>query len=969
MHARRLASLLVLAAFPTAALAARQPAAVPPSELSASAVSRLDPQRQAALDRSPTWASFQSRHGAWRTLWNERTATPHLAIGPAIALTAAPRDAESVDRSLRAFMTANAALLGGQHALRTVRVSRAGRVWYASYRREVHGIPVLFEDWEFRVSEEGRLMAFGVDAHPFPAGIQATPALDAHAAREAARAALKLMPDSPVLGGETLWWLPDERPGGSDHRLVREVRARTANPPGSWIVLVDAITGAIAWRHDRVRYQVSGTASGTVHLDLPTGVPASRPFVRQWVDVNGFAIHTDAAGAYSSFASGAVTVSAAIQGLFCDVNRSDAPDAMFSVPTTAPATVNIHWEDTNSHAAERDGYYHVNVAHAHYKTLDPAFTGNDYPMPCQVNIPQVCNAFWDGTGINFYTAGGGCPNTATMPDVVYHEYGHGVNDNLYIQLGSSFGMINSSLHEGFADILAAFIQDSPEAGKGFTGPGTLLRTLDNTNRWPEDSHPDPHVTGLILGGAFWDLRQELGLALAQRLSHFAKYGLPDDGNAGVAMSEVFVQTLVADDDDGNLNNGTPHDEAIVAAFNAHGIGTGNFLAIGHNALDDQFSSGPYQVIASIQYSGPIGAVDPTSPQVHYSVNGGPYGTLPMTSLGFSEYGASIPAPTGTIVRYYITVSDTYGQQRSHPLDPSSKPHLFLAGATSSFQIWDHESDAGWTSGLPTDDATTGQWEWDEPDGSFIGGQPVQPDNDHTSYGMFCYFTQNPFIDISPGAHDVDDGRTTLTTGMFDVTLAGPYPLIEYWRWYTNHLGASPGGDPWRVEISNDGGDSWTPVENTTTSDNSWRRVVFFVHDFLTPTTQMMLRFIAEDVDPPSLVEAAVDDTRVLAFNSGVTSAAPGQTQGLALAAPSPNPSGAWTKLRFTLSEVAEAKLSIYDLSGRRVRMLWAGRRGPGSHTAVWDGRDHAGQPVASGLYLARLEALGQERTQRIVRTR
>src|SRR5262249_55200980 len=156
---------------------------------------------------------------------------------------------------------------------------------------------------------------------------------------------------------------------------------------------------------------------------------------------------------------------------------------------------------------------------------------------------------WDGAGVNFFAAGGGCPNTATMPDVVYHEYGHAVNDNLYIQAGSPLGMQNSTLHEATADVNAAFIQDRPDLGKGFYGPGTVLRSLHNSKRWPEDNGNDAHITCLILGGALWDLRQAVGLDVARRLAHYAEYGRPDDLDDGMAMYEFFVETLVADDDD------------------------------------------------------------------------------------------------------------------------------------------------------------------------------------------------------------------------------------------------------------------------------------------------------------------------------------------------------------------------------------------------------------------------------------
>ena len=96
-------------------------------------------------------------------------------------------------------------------------------------------------------------------------------------------------------------------------------------------------------------------------------------------------------------------------------------------------------------------------------------------------------------------------------------------------------------------------------GKGFFGPGTVLRELANTLRWPQDAsgdrarHRHDHrrrVLGSAAHGA--------GSRSPRMLSHFAKYGTPDDPDDGVAMNEFFVETLVADDDDANLGNGTPH---------------------------------------------------------------------------------------------------------------------------------------------------------------------------------------------------------------------------------------------------------------------------------------------------------------------------------------------------------------------------------------------------------------------------
>jgi flagellar hook assembly protein FlgD len=58
---------------------------------------------------------------------------------------------------------------------------------------------------------------------------------------------------------------------------------------------------------------------------------------------------------------------------------------------------------------------------------------------------------------------------------------------------------------------------------------------------------------------------------------------------------------------------------------------------------------------------------------------------------------------------------------------------------------------------------------------------------------------------------------------------------------------------------------------------------------------------------------------------------------------------------------------VFDVGGRLVRELWAGERAAGRHELTWDGRDAAGRAVASGVYLARVSASGEERTARIVR--
>ena len=48
------------------------------------------------------------------------------------------------------------------------------------------------------------------------------------------------------------------------------------------------------------------------------------------------------------------------------------------------------------------------------------------------------------------------------------------------------------------------------------------------------------------------------------------------------------------------------------------------------------------------------------------------------------------------------------------------------------------------------------------------------------------------------------------------------------------------------------------------------------------------------------------------------------------------------------AEEQPIRLSLYDVGGRKVRLLAVGSRSAGTHTLRWDGRDQAGRNVAAG---------------------
>jgi hypothetical protein len=70
----------------------------------------------------------------------------------------------------------------------------------------------------------------------------------------------------------------------------------------------------------------------------------------------------------------------------------------------------------------------------------------------------------------------------------------------------------------------------------------------------------------------------------------------------------------------------------------------------------------------------------------------------------------------------------------------------------------------------------------------------------------------------------------------------------------------------------------------------------------------------------------------------------------------PNPMAGAGRVLFRLASAQRARLTLHDVSGRRVATLLDGEVPAGSHEVEWDGRGAEGRPVAPGVYFARLEA-------------
>tara|TARA_B100002052_G_scaffold286853_1_gene301176 strand:+ start:405 stop:2780 length:2376 start_codon:yes stop_codon:yes gene_type:complete len=246
------------------------------------------------------------------------------------------------------------------------------------------------------------------------------------------------------------------------------------------------------------------------------------------------------------------------------------------------------------------------------------------------------------------------------------------------------------------------------------------------------------------------------------------------------------------------------------------------------------------------------------------------------SIDFGEinFDISNSALEGSIEEIIINVYDENNESTSNSIS-------LLIGDPDIFVFQDFENIDNWIVGDTNDTATAGIWERAVPNPTYDdNGVIIQPDFDHTPTGQFCYVTGNNVSNNSSefGFGDVDGGKTTLITPNYNLSDYST-AVISYWRWFVNNAagGANPGNDVWRVDMSNDGGLSWTSLELTDQNSNQWTRHQFILNnDDVELTNLMRFRFIAEDISYPgdngsggSIIEAALDDFKILVFDDAL----------------------------------------------------------------------------------------------------
>jgi len=865
-------------------------------------------------------ANWRAEHGdSWRLLSNPRTGTLEMLFGGNAVSPVEPNTSEPVEWfSLARYWVEQTYQMHGIESDQLVeerfRFMPLGQVNSTDkitvrFEQVVNGVPV--EDGAVNVlfDMSGRLLSVHCTAAATLTSPSGKPTTGAGFAALVAARAFKdefgLQPNQ--MGDSRLVHAHSERGEVKSWDLAWEIDATFDNgvdQPIGRRYSIDATGRNVIKSENTIHnFDVFGTvranATPGLSADRSANPPTPIAMPRTRITSSAGTVETDRDGNFTiTGVNTPLDLTVDYFGEFTNINNDTGADYSITFQGVQPNQQNdllMNPNPTQPLTSQANTQLHLNVLRDFIRDTFPTDPTADFRATANVNLNSSCNAFFNGSSTNYYLAGGGCNNTA-FSTVVAHEQGHWLN----VRYGTGNG--NDGMGEGNADVFAMYCYDDSVVGRFFTTGGGSVRNGNNTRQFCGDNnggcYNGVHANGEVWMGAAWKVRQALksgplGTAAGSLQANSLFLGWLNSYNQTQIRSIIESQWLTLDDDDGNINNGTPNYAQIDGGFTQQGfpgvalqlISINDVTALG----DTPDEAGPYVVEADIvsNFGGAL-----TGAELRYRVNGtGGFTAIPMSNTVGDTFAAGIPGQLSpSRVEYYVNATESTGTSKSFPEGGESSPLVFRVGEISPIIVTEFEAGAdGFVGGAPGDTATTGQWTLGNPIGT-----AAQSEDDHSPVGTNCWFTGQGSPGGSVGENDVDGGITTLLSPLFNADGLNSVE-VSYWRWYSNTAGASPNADIFEVEVSADGGASWVDVESVgptgAGTDGGWIQASFDLSSIVTPTASMQLRFIASDLGSGSIVEAAIDDIEIVGLGSSIPDP-------VRYCAANPNSTGLTTRIDF-----------------------------------------------------------------------
>ena len=695
------------------------------------------------------------------------------------------------------------------------------------FLQHVNSVPVLGGAVNVLFTPGGQLLSVQTTAMPDVADMVTDAAVGADSAVRQALAAFDAetgLPGTVVDGPKKVIGQLVTGPKNREAVLVWQVdvmwKQLGAEPEG-YSYWVDARNGGVLKSETIIHHcDVGGTANTLatpgIHPDQASNPEIAMPMNRARVTGSGGAgtTYTDQNGNWNfPGINGPINVTFEYYGDWCRVDNVSGGE--YSLVQSQSGTGNATVMNSAAQAlitAQANSFVVVSNQRDYIRGINPSDSTGDFRALANVNLSATCNAYFDGSSVNMYQAGGSCPNTS-YSTVVAHEMGHWYN----VLYGTGNGA--DGMGEGNADVWALYMFNTPNLGMDFFGPGGgPLRNGNNNLQFCGDATPgchggSVHTEGQVWMGAAWkvylQLENALGAAQADMVSDALFLGWMNSFNQTQIKSVIETQWLTLDDNNGNINDGTPNYTEIDNGFRQQGFPGFDLPLIdiiSVTELPDQLSEvGPYTVDVNVVSL--IGQTI-TGVDLHYNVNGGAFQTIAMSPSGTDVWSGGIPGQVSpAVVRYYVEATDSLNNTDTFPEGPADTLKFVIGIETIYFSEDFENGEAGWTHNTFGNTSNSqDDWQYGTPGG--LSGDPASAASGNNCWGN----------DLAIGNYNGEyqsNVHNYLRSPSIDLSGATGC-ILRYQRWLTVEEGIY---DQARIKVN--GTVVWTNPLNGNLTDTNW----------------------------------------------------------------------------------------------------------------------------------------------------
>ncbi len=727
---------------------------------------------QSPVDRSASasWSVLEQRLGVTASQWNPQTGVPLRLWGAGTPVPGSQASPAKARRFAQKILREHLDVLApGTQASDFVVVSEdlSRGVRSIGFSQRYRGREVIGAQLSFRFKAD-RLVMIASEALV----VDGVLLHDAPVATERAQAAAVTWLQSGGYGEVTAaavsgpMILPMIERGSQRFREVMKVEVAAEAPLARAFIYIDAGDGTPVAAQSHL-YSGSATLKANVPVRYPGGEHHEMPLIDIEVQVGGEPAVTDDSGVVTS-PDVPTEIITSVVGSLVKVNNG-AGDPVSESFLLGPGETGL-WSYPEDPLIDGPLTNYVSVYRVKQRlmTIDPDFAWLQGQISVTSNLDGECNAFSDGESLFFLRGAEGiCEYTARMPDVSYHEFGHSVHSQAIIP---GVGAFDGALSEGISDYLAATVTGDAKMGIGFFLDDKPMRDLDPEGyewHWPED-RGEAHAEGKIIGGALWDLRtalieklgEEEGIAKADELWYESIRRASD-------IPTMYPEALLADDDDGDLANGTPNQCEIEVAFYKHGLVLADAFGATVATLDSGPEGLPVELTVDIAAKEECLGITFTGASLEWRERGSnDVKSVEMESSEVGFIGVIPPQEDGVVIEYRVKTEASDGLVLSFPNNEADPWYQRYYGPVEEIFCTGFEGDPeaeGWVK--------FAEWGFGMPAG--LGGDPEAAYEGQGIAG----------VDLG----DVEDGRydenrvSRLTSPKIDVSGYDTVRL-QYWRW-------------------------------------------------------------------------------------------------------------------------------------------------------------------------------------------